>query len=208
MRYFLFKRLLAGMALSAGVACIAALAQTRDYSGIGRAPTPEELKTWSVTSGPSGKDLPAGKGTAKEGERIYLTKCVMCHGRNLEGIDAARGSGSFFRGWTLASENTPSWDDNPFPGAAKYYAYATTLWNAVRRSMPLMQPGTLTDDEAYAVVAYILFKSGVIQEDAVMDRERLPKVEMPNRHGFVPDKLEDIPNIQKRGCFKTYGVCP
>ena len=71
-------------------------------------------------------------------------------------------------------------------------------------------PGYVPEDKVpqTAVVAYILYKSDVIKATDVLDRETLPKVQMPNRHGFVPDKLEDIPNIEKRGCYKTYGVCP
>ena len=211
MRSFRFNRFVAVMALvTSGVPLcgIAALAQTRPYEGIGRTPTREEIRAWDVTTGPSGKELPPGRGTAKQGAAIFAVKCAMCHGPNLEGVDAAPGTGSFFRGWVLAAKGTPLWDTNPFPGAAKYYAYPTTLWNIVRSGMPLMQPGTLTDDEAYALVAFILFKADVVKEETVLDRETLPKVEMPNRHGFVPEKLEDVPDIEKRGCYKTYGVCP
>lgn len=208
MRSFRYSHFLAVTVLVASGASVAAWAQTRPYEGIGRTPTQEEIRAWDVTTGPSGKELPPGKGTAKEGAQVFAAKCGMCHGPNLEGVDAPLGSGSFFRGWPLAATRTPVWDSNPFPGAAKYYAYATTLWNVVRRSMPLMQPGTLTDDQAYAVVAYLLYKADVIRESEVMDRETLPKVEMPNRHGFVPEKLEEVPNIETRGCYKTYGVCP
>ena len=79
------------------------------------------------------------------------------------------------------------------------------LWNAIAVEMPFLRAGTLT---FYSLTAFVLFMNDLIQEDTVMDRETLPKVEMPNRHSFIPDKLEDIPYIEKRGCYKTYGVCP
>ena len=74
--------------------------------------------------------------------------------------------------------------------------------------MPQYQGETLTADEVYALIALIYYRNDIIKEDAVMDRETLPKLEMPNRHNFIPDKLEDIPDIEKRGCYKTYGICP
>lgn len=88
-------------------------------------------------------------------------------------------------------------------------AYPTSLWNTISTYMPIFRPGSLTNDEVYGVTAFLLYKNGVIKdENAVMDRETLPKVEMPNRHGMIPENLEDVPNIEKRGCYKTRGVCP
>src|SRR3989338_11240380 len=110
MRSFRFKRFVAVMALVTSGACVAALAQTRPYEGIGRTPTQGEIRAWDVTTGPAGKELPPGRGTAKEGAAIYAVKCAMCHGVNLQGVDAPAGTGSFFRGWPLAATSTPVWD--------------------------------------------------------------------------------------------------
>ena len=199
------------MVVTGSVACFTVLAQKPDYSGVGRAPTQEEIRAWARTVGPSGKDLPAGRGAAKEGAAIYLQKCAFCHGRNLEGVPRVSGSGVIIGAPALAGgRNMPLWgpDRNARQTIGSFRAFATTVFDVIYRAMPQYQGGTLSAEEAYALTAYLLFKNDIIKEDAVMDRETLPKVEMPNRHGFVPDKLEDIPNIEQRGCYKTYGTCP
>lgn len=210
MQYSLFKQFIAGMAL-AGFACASALAQTHPWSDVGTTPTQEELQAERGT-GPSGKDLPTGRGTAKEGARIFLVKCSMCHGQNAEGVNQAPGSGSILRGPRLTGgKGVVLWGPNgPNPGVSKlfYTAYATTLWNAIAMSMPFFKPGSLTRDEVYSLVAYILYKNEFIKEDQIMDRETLPKIELPQRNNHVPAKLEEISDIEKRACFKTYGVCP
>src|SRR3989338_8856933 len=105
MRYFLFKQFVAGMALAASVGCVAALAQTSPYSGVGTAPTPEDLGALAWTAGPSGKALPPGKGTAKQGALIYMVKCAMCHGRDGEGVRWAPGAFSPISGPRLGGGN-------------------------------------------------------------------------------------------------------
>ena len=211
MRYFPFKHLAAGVALAA-VACGAALAQKPDYSGIGKTPTPEEIQAIDRGAGPSGKDLPPGRGSAKDGARIYAVKCAMCHGQNAEGVREPHGSFSQFSGPRVGGgTGTPLW---PTPGVPRpvvtlsYYAgYPTTIYNAISIGMPFFRPGTLTPDEVYALTAFVFYKNNIIKEDDVMDRETLPKVQMPNRNGMVPDKLEDLLDLEKRACRKTYGVC-
>ena len=210
MRYLPFKHWVAGMAF-AGFVGVSALAQTHPWSNVGTTPTQEELQAERGT-GPSGKDLPPGRGTAKDGARTFLLKCSMCHGQNAEGVTQAPGSGSILRGARLTGgKGVVLWGPNgPNPGVSKlfYTAYVTTLWNAIAMSMPFFKPGSLTSDEVYSVVAYILFKNDFIKEDQIMDRETLPKVELPQQKNHIPANLEEIPDIQKRGCFKTYGVCP
>ena len=196
---------------------VAALAQTPQYSGIGRAPTQEELGYLNKASGPSGKDLPPGKGTAKQGAAIYAVKCAMCHGQNAEGLSGEPGSQTFFKAARLGGGNaTPQWQSGPRnPNAppaittgAFYFAYPTVIWNAIAVYMPQFRAGSLTPDEVYGLTAFVLFKNNIVKEDEVMDRETLPKVKMPNRDAFVPSKLEDLPDWDKRGCSKPYGVCP
>ena len=212
MRYSPFKFFVSVIALFTGAACVSALAQTHDYSGIGNTPTPEEIRGEAKGTGPSGKDLPLGRGTAKQGAQIFAVKCSMCHGLNLEGVTPPPSSGSILRGPSLVGgKGVILWGSRgPNPGVSKAYytAFATTIWNAVAISMPFFKPGSLAPDEAYSLVAYILFKNELIQEDQVMDRETLPKVQLPQRNNHIPVKLEDIPDIEKRACFKTYGVCP
>ena len=80
------------------------------------------------------------------------------------------------------------------------------IWNYINRAMPRNQGGTLSPNEVYALTAFILFKSKIIQEDEVLDQKTLPKVQMPNRNGFIPAKFADIPDEKKRGCKR--GICP
>src|ERR1035437_6913434 len=111
MQYFPFKHLAAVMALSAGVGCVAALAQTSPYSGLGRPSTKEDIGVLANASGPSGKDLPPGRGTAKQGAQIYMVKCAMCHGRDLEGARGPAASFSPLEGLRLGGGNAvPMWD--------------------------------------------------------------------------------------------------
>jgi mono/diheme cytochrome c family protein len=209
MRYFPFKQMLA---LSAAcVVCTAVQAQTPDYSGIGRAATQEDIGNLGIASGPSGRDLPPGSGTARDGESIYAVKCAMCHGLNLEGVTAPPGSFSTMHGGPLAVNDSlpPSERSRSrLVPSAYYIAFVTGIWNTIAVEMPFYRPGTLTPDEVYALTAYILFKNDLIKEEDVMDRETLPKVKMPNRDAFVPHNVDDVLDIEKRGCRLPIGYCP
>ena len=150
--------------------------------GIGRPASPEEIKKIDIDVRPDGKGLPEGKGTAAEGAKIYAAKCASCHGANGQGGSADR---------LVDRESGKNWD---FATNAKlvktvgnYWPYATTLYDYTYRAMPFMQPGTLTPDETYALVAHILALNKIVPEDAVMDRTSLPKVVMPSRDRFVVD---------------------
>lgn len=142
---------------------------------LGRAASAEEIKAWDISIPPSGAGLPAGSGSVKQGAAVYTSKCQACHGARGAGKPAdalAGGQG------TLAS-------NNPVRTVGSYWPYATTLFDYVRRAMPVQNPMSLTDDEVYAVSAYILRLNGIIAEDAVMNAQTLPQVKMPNRDGFV-----------------------
>jgi S-disulfanyl-L-cysteine oxidoreductase SoxD len=178
----------------------AALAQTPSYSNIGRAPTQEEIRAWDISIGPDGKGLPAGQGTAKEGATIFAAKCVVCHGPGGEG--GKIGPRLISTQADLESLTTIK----PARTIGAYWPYATTLFDYINRAMPRNQGGTLTPNEVYSLAAFILARSNIIQEGDVMDAKSLPKVRMPNRNGFIPQKFEEIPDAKKRGC--TQGVCP
>ena len=136
-----------------------------------------EIARWDISIPPSGAGLPAGSGTARQGEKVYEQKCLACHGPKGAGKPAdalVGGVGS------LASKA-------PVRTVGSYWPYATTLFDYVRRAMPITNPLSLTSDEVYAVTAYVLALNGIVGEDAVMNAQSLPQVKMPNRDGFVSD---------------------
>ena len=182
MRYFL-NLLGPGMALILSVACSTALAQTPTYK-LGRAPSAEEIQSWDVAIGPEGKELPPGHGTAQEGAKLYAQKCAGCHGpTGTEGETSAKGrrpAPPLVGG--QGTLNTP----NPVRTIGSFWPFATTVWDYVYRTMPWNEERSLSADEVYAVTAFLLYRNGIIQESDVLDARSLPKIQMPNRNGFVP----------------------
>ena len=142
---------------------------------LGQPVTADEIAAWDISIPPNGSGLPPGSGTTKQGAAVYAVKCLACHGANGAGKPADPLVGGI---GTLVSRS-------PLKTVGSYWPYATTLFDYVRRAMPLDRPMSLSNDEVYAVSAYILSLNGIITEDATMDAETLPKVEMPNRNGFV-----------------------
>lgn len=155
---------------------------------IGRAPTPEEVQAWDISIPPDGTGLPPGQGNAEEGEKVYAARCRECHGPEAKGGDEAPLVGGHD---TLATEK-------PLKTVTGYWPYATTLFDYTRRAMPFKDPGTLSDNQVYAVVAYLLALDGIIEKDTVMNAETLPKVEMPNRDGFIRDPRRGAGNPEQR----------
>jgi cytochrome c len=156
--------------------------------GLGRAPTEAEIRAWDIAISPTGKELPQGQGTAKEGAVLFVRKgCAGCHG--------ATGSGAHAPTLIPSKGAPPASSSMPMPCLAPcvndsntmgiHSPFATTIWDYINRGMPLGKEGTLKPDEVYALTAFLLFKNGVIQEDDVMDARSLPKVAMPNRQGFA-----------------------
>ena|SRR2546425_737644 len=202
MRSFL-KFLLAAIALA--LLCgTAALAQTAGY-GIGRVATPEEIQTWDISITPDGKGLPAGSGTATDGAKLYAQKCAACHGRTgSEGPAGPRLVGDRATLTTLRPQRT----------VGSYWPFATQIWDFINRAMPpnffnrpVPADQKLTPDQVYALTAFLLYQNGIIKESGVIDANSLPKIQMPNRNGFVPPRLEDVLDYRgKRGC--RFGTCP
>ncbi len=148
---------------------------------VGHTPTPEEIREWDISIAPDGTGLPAGSGTALAGKEIYANRCERCHGAKGEGKDSvplAGGQG------TLKSPK-------PLRTVGSYWPYATTIWDYVNRAMPFDKPGTLSKDQVYAITAYVLYLNGIVAENTVIDAKSLPKIQMPNRNGFVPDPRPD-----------------
>src|SRR3954467_3078404 len=136
-----------------------------------------EIARWDISIPPSGAGLPAGGGTARQGQQVYEQKCMACHG--VKGAGKPRHALAGGAG-TLASKT-------PVRTVGSYWPYATTLFDYVRRAMPITNPLSLTNDEVYAVTAYVLALNGIVGEDAVMNAQTLPQVKMPNRDGFIDD---------------------
>ena len=157
----------------------AGLAQSPKYN-VGTPLSQEEIRSFDFMIGPEGKELPPGRGTAKEGAVIYAKRCEVCHGQN--------GERGVLRRLVLGNPGKPY--RGPFKAEERdsvaYYPYATIAWDYINRAMPVPNPGSLTPNEVYALVAVLYYWNGIIRENDVMDEKTLPKVEMPNRNGFVP----------------------
>ncbi len=141
---------------------------------LGHPATQADIAPWDISIGPDGAGLPSGSGTAKRGAALFAAKCVMCHGEKGEGKPNDRlvgGQGSLTT-------------DQPVKTVGSYWPYATTLFDYIRRAMPLPQPQSLTGDEVYALAAYILNLNGLIGDTDPMNARSLPKVKMPNRSNF------------------------
>src|SRR5881392_2664282 len=155
---------------------------------IGRAPSADEIRGADITVLPDGSGLPAGKGDAAAGEIVYSNRCAECHGTKAAGRKGEYPALVGGRG-TLATAK-------PFKTVGSYWPYATTLWDEINRAMPFDHPGTLPPDDVYATTAYLLYLNAIVGERDVMDATTLPRVQMPNRNGFVPDARPDVPIVR------------
>jgi mono/diheme cytochrome c family protein len=144
--------------------------------GLGRVAPPDEIASWDVSIGPDGAGLPPGRGTPKQGETIFAEKCLACHGE--------KGAGKP-NDQLVGGRGSLSGEQAPVKTVGSFWPYATTLFDYVRRAMPLNAPKSLSNDEVYAVSAYILQLNGIIGEADAMDAQTLPQVQMPNRDGFI-----------------------
>jgi hypothetical protein len=179
------RRILLALCAIAASYSTSAIAQSKPPVkplGIGRVATPDEVKKIDIDVMPDGRGLPDGQGTVADGAKVYAAKCASCHGATGQGGSAER---------LVDRESGKNWDFAINPKLVKtvgnYWPYATTLYDYTNRAMPFMQPGTLTPNETYSLVAYILALNKIVPEDAVMNRTTLPKVVMPARDRFVID---------------------
>jgi len=171
---------------------VSALAQSRPY-GVGRTPTPEEIRKLDISIAPNGEELPPGRGTAKEGAQVYRAKgCAGCHGAT--GIEG--------RAPILKSKSGPAGSDVDIWKRERILPlrapFATIVWDYINRAMPLNREGTLTADEVYALTAFLLNINGVIPEDEVLDAKSLPKVKMPigDRYAALPEWKPRTPRLK------------
>jgi mono/diheme cytochrome c family protein len=163
---------------------VSAMAQSPTY-GVGRTPTAEEIRAWDISIGPTGAELPPGRGTAKEGAKLYVsTGCAVCHG--------ATGTGGAAP--ILKGKNDPgmtTWDRGRILPIRS--PFATTVWDYINRAMPLGKEGSLTADQVYALTAFLLYINDVIPEDQILDAQSLPKVKMP-----LGDEYASLPEWKPR----------
>jgi cytochrome c len=172
------------LVLAAGAALVAGVAVAATPSpNLGRTPGAAELTSIDISITPDGSGLPAGAGTVEQGAAVYAAKCQACHGANGVGGPNDRLTGGI---GSLAS-------GKPVKTIASYWPYATTVFDYVRRAMPITAPQSLSNDEVYAVTAYLLSIDGIVPKDARLDAGSLPKVRMPNRDGFVSWEPKERP---------------
>jgi len=162
------------------------------YGGVklnlGTAPTTADLSHY-YSYPADGRGLPPGSGNYAQGEKVYQTKCMACHGDKLQGT--TQGDRLLGGRGTLVN-NSPT--KAPVKTIESYWPYATTIFDYVKRAMPFNAPGSLSDDETYSVVAYILGEANIVAKNDVINAGTLARVQMPNRNGFVsPDPRPDVP---------------
>jgi cytochrome c len=173
------ERLPATLGLALALAWFSAAAA--EPLGLGTPISEADIKAWDITILPDGTNLPTGSGTAAQGAAIYAQKCVVCHGENGKG------------GPNVPLVGNPPIDRiEAYKSIANFWAQATTLFDFIRRAMPWTQPRTLSDNEVYALTAYILALNKLIGDNDVIDAQSLPKVKMPNKDNFIirfPDRI-------------------
>jgi mono/diheme cytochrome c family protein len=168
-----------------------AVALPSSIPGIGRPATTLEIAGWDIAVRGDGHNLPPGSGTAKEGEELYVTHCASCHGDFGEGLErwpALMGGRGSLR------------SDQPRRTIGSFWQHAPSVFDYIRRAMPYAAPQSLSNDEYYAITAYVLFLNELIGEDDKMDATSLPKLAMPNRDGFV---LEARPDTEDSACMSN-----
>ena len=159
--------------------CVLALAfgagaATADSPRLGKPVGQADIAEWDINILPDGSNLPPGGGVAAEGAAIFAEKCALCHGDHGQGGHAVRLIGGPAKA-SLDGGKT----------IANYWPYATTLFDFIRRAMPMDAPATLSDDEIYAVSAYVLYMNRIVGIDDPLDADSLPRIRMPNRDGFI-----------------------
>lgn len=177
------RALRAGLIACALTVITAQATAAAEKRGLGHRVDDAQVAALDVAIGRAGDELPPGAGNVAQGQAVYAARCAACHGATgREGPDNVLVGGQ----GTLAS-------DQPVLTIGSYWPYATTLFDYIRRAMPFPAPGSLNDDEVYALTAFLLHANGIVAADAVIDRASLPAVRMPNRDGFVPDPRPDVP---------------
>jgi|TARA_B100001741_G_C16542975_1_gene595293 hypothetical protein len=162
---------------------------------LGKVALKTEVAGWDIDVRPDGKGAPTGKGNALKGEEIYAEACASCHGDFGEGIDR----------WPelVGGENSLDTHD-PIKTTGSYWPYASTIYDYIYRAMPFGAAQSLSYDETYEIVAYLLYMNEIIDEDFVLNEKNIGKIKMPNRKGFLlPDPRPDVLIINGKPCMKN-----
>jgi mono/diheme cytochrome c family protein len=172
------------LAVATLLVLVAVDARAQSPYGIGRPATPPEIAGWNIDIGRDGRNLPPGSGSASRGREVFEQQCASCHGEQGQGgvgDQLAGGQG------TLATAK-------PVRTVGSYWPYAPTLFDYIRRAMPQNAPQSLSNDDVYAVSAYVLNLNGLLAADATVDAKSLAAIKMPNRDGFGVDPRPDVKN--------------
>ena len=157
----------------------------------GQPATEQDIAAIAIAIPTDGKGLPPGRGDSARGKQVYETACAACHGADLMGVANIPNmpTGASLR--LIGGRGTLT-SPKAVATVESYWPYATTLFDYIRRAMPFTAPGSLSADEIYAVCAYILSEAKIIDKTTVLDAQTLPRVEMPNRNGFIPDPRPEL----------------
>lgn len=170
-------------AVVVGLVLVAGAAGAQQRYGIGHSATPAQVSAWNLDVFPDGRNLPAGQGSVIRGREIFVAQCAACHGE--------RGEGSKIGDRLVGGQGTLA-TATPVRTVGSYWPHATTLFDYVRRAMPLNAPQSLSNEEVYSVAGYVLFLNGLLAPDAVVDAKALTVLKMPNRDGFIADPRPDV----------------
>jgi cytochrome c len=173
------RDLLTGSALALALMAAPAMAEKL---GLGRAALPEEIAAWDVAVLPDGTGLPEGSGDVATGDEVFAEKCAACHGDFAEGLDS----------WPVLAGGIGSLQDpRPVKTIGSYWPYLSTVFDYVHRSMPFGAAQTVSNDEAYAIAAFLLYSNGLVEDDFVLSKETFGDIKMPNADGFIVDDRAD-----------------
>jgi cytochrome c len=165
-------------------------AAANERLGIGDTPSADLIRAWNIDISPAGTNLPEGRGTVSEGRQIFANSCAACHGEH-----GTEGPMDRFVGGKGTLDTI-----KPVQTVGSYWPYATTLYDYIHRAMPFNNPQSLTPDQVYAVAAYILNMNGIVPDDAVLDKNLLPKIKMPNRGSF--EETDTVTHAKSEACMK------
>lgn len=185
-----FRLLAILAALGCAATLLASAATTRSYP-FGSPASPSLVAAWDdEVNGLTGAGLPSGSGSVAQGQAAYEEKCAVCHG------DFGEGAGRYPE---LAGGKGTLTSARPVKTVGSYWPYAPTLFDYIRRAMPFDAPGSLTDDQVYAITAYVLNLNNIVPANAVMNAKTLAAVKMPNRNGFINEHLK--PDVHAVACM-------